>query len=102
MIRFETIIEKLRKNHPSVDEELLRRAYLFSACQHRGQTRQSGEPYLVHPLEVAKIVADLNLDPICVATGMLLDIVEYVVDSGVEIVQYLGSDIGHMIDGRSE
>ena len=76
MIRFETIIEKLRKNHPEADEELLRRAYLFSAKQHRGQTRQSGEPYLVHPLEVANILADLNLDPTCVATGLLHDIVE--------------------------
>ena len=76
MIRFETILEKLRKNHPDADEELLRRAYLFSARQHRGQTRQSGEPYLVHPLEVANILTELKLDPTCVVTGLLHDIVE--------------------------
>ena len=90
MIRFETIIEKLRKNHPDADEELLRRAYLFSARQHRGQTRQSGEPYLVHPLEVANILADLNLDPICVATGLLHDIVEDTETSAEEIEEYFG------------
>ncbi|PYT03579.1 MAG: GTP pyrophosphokinase [Acidobacteria bacterium] len=102
MIRFETIIEKLRKNHPSVDEELLRRAYLFSARQHRGQTRQSGEPYLVHPLEVANILADLNLDPICVATGLLHDIVEDTETSAEEIEEYFGPEIAHLVDGLTK
>ena len=102
MIRFETIIEKLRKNHPDADEELLRRAYLFSAKQHRGQTRQSGEPYLVHPLEVANILADLNLDPICVATGLLHDIVEDTGTSAEEIEEYFGPEIAHLVDGLTK
>ena len=102
MIRFETIIEKLRKNHPDADEELLRRAYLFSARQHRGQTRQSGEPYLVHPLEVANILADLNLDPICVATGLLHDIVEDTETSAEEIEDYFGPEIAHLVDGLTK
>lgn len=102
MIRFETIIEKLRKNHPDADEDLLRRAYLFSARQHRGQTRQSGEPYLVHPLEVANILADLNLDPICVATGLLHDIVEDTETSPEEIVEYFGPEIAHLVDGLTK
>jgi len=102
MIRFETIIEKLRKNHPDADEELLRRAYLFSARQHRGQTRQSGEPYLVHPLEVANILADLNLDPICVATGLLHDIVEDTETSAEEIEEYFGPEIAHLVDGLTK
>ena len=70
MIRFETIVEKVRQNHPGMNEDLLRRAYLFSAREHRGQIRKSGEPYLVHPLEVANILAELKLDPVCVATGL--------------------------------
>jgi len=102
MIRFETIIEKLRKNHPDADEELLRRAYLFSAKQHRGQTRQSGEPYLVHPLEVANILADLNLDPICVATGLLHDIVEDTGTSAEEIEEYFGPEIAHLVEGLTK
>jgi GTP diphosphokinase / guanosine-3',5'-bis(diphosphate) 3'-diphosphatase len=102
MIRFETIIEKLRKNHPDVDEELLRRAYLFSARQHRGQTRLSGEPYLVHPLEVANILAELNLDPICVTTGLLHDIVEDTETSTEEIEEYFGPEIAHLVDGLTK
>ncbi len=102
MIRIETIIEKLRENHPSVDEELLRRAYLFSARQHRGQTRQSGEPYLVHPLEVANILADLNLDPICVTTGLLHDIVEDTETSVEEIEEYFGPEIAHLVEGLTK
>jgi len=102
MIRFETILEKLRKNHPDADEELLRRAYLFSARQHRGQTRQSGEPYLVHPLEVANILTELNLDPICVATGLLHDIVEDTDTSAEEIEEYFGPEIAHLVDGLTK
>ena len=102
MIRFETIIEKLRKNHADVDEELLRRAYLFSARQHRGQTRQSGEPYLVHPLEVANILVDLKLDPICVTTGLLHDIVEDTDTSAEEIEEYFGPEIAHLVDGLTK
>ena len=66
MIRFDSIIEKVKQNHPTADENMMRRAYLFSAQQHRGQIRKSGEPYLIHPLEVANIIAELKLDPICV------------------------------------
>src|SRR2546427_5782372 len=102
MIRIDTIIEKLRENHPSVDEELLRRAYLFSARQHRGQHRQPGEPYLVHPLEVANILADLNLDPICVTTGLLHDIVEDTETSVEEIEEYFGPEIAHLVDGLTK
>ena len=57
MIRFDTIVEKVKQNHPNADEDMMRRAYLFSAQQHRGQIRKSGEPYLIHPLEVANIIA---------------------------------------------
>src|SRR5262245_16362732 len=102
MIRFETIIEKLRKNHPNVDEELLRRAYLFSAREHRGQIRKSGEPYLVHPLEVANILAELKLDPVCVATGLLHDIVEDTSTSVKEIEDYFGPEIAHLVDGLTK
>jgi len=99
MIRFETIIEKLRRNHPGADEDLLRRAYLFSAREHRGQVRKSGEPYLIHPLEVANILADLKLDPICVATGLLHDIVEDTDTSTEMIEEYFGSEIAHLVEG---
>ena len=57
MIRFEDLLDRVRAYHPDADIELLRRAYVFSALEHKGQVRHSGEPYLVHPLEVADILA---------------------------------------------
>jgi GTP pyrophosphokinase len=102
MIRFESIVEKVKKNHPNADEEMMRRAYLFSARQHRGQIRKSGEPYLVHPLEVANIIADLKLDPICVVTGLLHDVVEDTGTSVEEIEEYFGKDVAHLVDGLTK
>jgi GTP pyrophosphokinase len=102
MIRFETIVEKVRENHPGTDEDLLRRAYLFSAREHRGQVRKSGEPYLVHPLEVANILAELKLDPICVATGLLHDIVEDTTTSVRDIEDYFGEEIAHLVEGLTK
>src|SRR5687768_5637661 len=76
MIRFETLLEKVRSYSPEADLELLRRAYVFSALEHKGQVRHSGEPYLVHPLEVADFLADMKLDVVAVAAGLLHDVVE--------------------------
>ncbi len=102
MIRFETIVDKVRQHHPGADEELLRRAYLFSAREHRGQIRKSGEPYLIHPLEVANILAELKLDPVCVATGLLHDIVEDTGTSVAHIEEYFGAEIAHLVDGLTK
>src|ERR671927_275225 len=74
MIRIEQILDKVGRNHPQADLDVLRRAYFFSARHHEGQTRASGEPYLVHPLEVANILADMKLDEVSVATGRLHDV----------------------------
>ena len=76
MIRIEDVIARVEKNHPGADTDLIRRAYFFSALHHRGQKRASGEPYLIHPLEVADIVADMRLDEVSVSTGLLHDVVE--------------------------
>ena len=76
MIRIEEIVENVASNHPQADLDLLRRAYLFSAREHKGQKRASGESYLVHPLEVANILADMRLDSVSVSTGLLHDVLE--------------------------
>jgi len=76
MIRFEDLLDRVRAYHPDADIELLRRAYVFSALEHKGQVRHSGEPYLVHPLEVADILAGMKLDAVCVAAGLLHDVLE--------------------------
>ena len=76
MIRFEDLLEKVRGYSRDSDVELLRRAYVFSALEHKGQVRHSGEPYLVHPLAVADLLADMKLDVVAVAAGLLHDVVE--------------------------
>jgi GTP pyrophosphokinase len=98
-IRFEDIYETVRKHHPSADLELLRKAYIFSAVEHKGQTRASGEPYLVHPLEVAAVLAEMRMDPACVAVGLLHDVLEDTLTEPERIKEYFGEDVLHMVEG---
>ncbi|MBA3439522.1 MAG: bifunctional (p)ppGpp synthetase/guanosine-3',5'-bis(diphosphate) 3'-pyrophosphohydrolase [Pyrinomonadaceae bacterium] len=102
MIRIEEIVDKVRRNHPQADLDLLRRAYFFSAREHRGQTRASGEPYLVHPLEVANILAEMRLDEVPVATGLLHDVVEDTLVEAEAIRQYFGDEIAHLVEGLTK
>ncbi|MFN8062079.1 MAG: bifunctional (p)ppGpp synthetase/guanosine-3',5'-bis(diphosphate) 3'-pyrophosphohydrolase [Vicinamibacterales bacterium] len=99
MIRFEDLVDKVRAHHPDADVELLRRAYVFSAFEHRGQVRRSGEPYLVHPLEVATLLADLKLDVVAVASGLLHDVVEDTLTSIDRIQELFGPEVAHVVEG---
>lgn len=99
MIRFEDLLEKVRKYSPDSDLELLRRAYVFSALEHKGQVRHSGEPYLIHPLEVADILADMKLDVVCVASGLLHDVVEDTLTTIERIRDAFGDDVAHIVEG---
>ncbi|HSF18536.1 MAG TPA: bifunctional (p)ppGpp synthetase/guanosine-3',5'-bis(diphosphate) 3'-pyrophosphohydrolase [Vicinamibacteria bacterium] len=102
MIRFENILDKVRAYLPDGDLELLRRAYVFSAREHRGQLRKSGEPYLVHPLEVANILAGMQLDIVCVVGGLLHDVVEDTLTSIEAVEELFGSEVAHIIDGLTK
>src|SRR6476619_6824699 len=102
MIRIEDIVDKASVNHPMADLDLLRRAYLFSAREHKGQKRASGESYLVHPLEVANILADMRLDETAVATGLLHDVVEDTLVELDTIREYFGEEITHLVDGLTK
>ncbi len=102
MIRIEDVIAKVNENRPGADTDLIRRAYLFSALHHRGQTRASGEPYLVHPLEVAEILADMRLDEVSVSTGLLHDVVEDTLVDIETIRSYFGDEITLLVDGLTK
>ncbi len=102
MIRFEDLERKVQQYHPSDDLELLRKAYVFSAREHKGQVRQSGEPYLSHPLEVANILAEMKLDVSCVSVGLLHDVVEDTLTRIEMIREYFGDDIGHVVEGLTK
>jgi GTP pyrophosphokinase len=95
--RFEDILELVQSYHPRCDEELLRRAYIYSARAHRGQLRVSGEPYLVHPLEVSHILAEMRLDEIAIATGLLHDLLEDTMVSEAELEEQFGEHITGLV-----
>ena len=99
MLRFEDLVEKVRANNPDSDTDLLRRAYDFSALEHKGQVRHSGEPYLSHPLEVADLMADMKLDVEAVAAGLLHDVVEDTLTSTERIHELFGSEVAHLVEG---
>jgi GTP pyrophosphokinase len=99
VIRFETLLEKVRGYSPESDLELLRRAYVFSALEHKGQVRHSGEPYLVHPLEVADFLADMKLDVVAVASGLLHDVVEDTLTTPERIAELFGPEVAHVVEG---
>src|ERR1700674_3953402 len=99
MIRFEDLLEKVRAYSPDADVELLRRAYVFSAFEHRGQVRHSGEPYLIHALAVADLLADMKLDAEAVAAGLLHDVVEDTLTTIDRIQELFGPEVAHVIEG---
>src|SRR3954454_22735989 len=99
MIRFEDLVEKVRAYSPDADLELLRRAYVFSAFEHKGQVRHSGEPYMVHPLQVADFLADLKLDVVAIAAGLLHDVVEDTLTTIEIIAERFGPEVAHAVEG---
>src|SRR6476620_8726308 len=99
MIRFEDLVEKVRGVNPDADIDLLRRAYVFSAYEHKRQGPHSGEPYLVPPLEVADQLADMKLDVVAIAAGLLHDIVEDTQTPIERIKELFGADVAHVVEG---
>lgn len=93
------LINKIRSYHPEAEVATIQKAYDFSARVHEGQQRLSGEPYLVHPVEVAKIIIDMKLDVPSVVTGLLHDTVEDTLTSLGEIEETFGPEIATLVDG---
>ena len=102
MIRIEDVIDTVDKNRPGADIDLIRRAYMFSALHHKGQKRASGEPYLIHPIEVANILATMRLDEVSVSTGLLHDVVEDTLVDLDTLRSYFGDEITNLVDGLTK
>ncbi|HSR13788.1 MAG TPA: bifunctional (p)ppGpp synthetase/guanosine-3',5'-bis(diphosphate) 3'-pyrophosphohydrolase [Thermodesulfobacteriota bacterium] len=102
MIRLNDILEKVGRNFPGADLSLIEKAYVYSAKVHQGQTRLSGEPYLIHPLEVAAILADMKMDIATVAAGLLHDTVEDTFASLSDIKETFGAEIADLVDGLTK
>jgi GTP diphosphokinase / guanosine-3',5'-bis(diphosphate) 3'-diphosphatase len=99
MIRFEDLVAKAETYMPPDDVETLRRAYVFSAYAHKGQVRRSGEAYLVHPLEVAYVLADMRLDPAAIVAGLLHDVVEDTLTTVDRVTELFGKEVAHLVEG---
>ena len=99
MTRVQDLLEKVRSYHSGADAGLIQRAYNFSETVHRGQRRQSGDPYFVHPVGVASIIADLKLDVASIVTGLLHDTVEDTLTSLDQLRAEFGDEIATLVDG---
>ena len=99
MIRIQDILDKVAKYQDPEDVELVRKAYVFAAAGHAGQTRLSGEPYLSHPLAVAYTLAGLRLDGATVAAGLLHDTVEDTKATIEDIDESFGEEVADIVDG---
>src|SRR3984893_4729779 len=97
--RLEELLAKLRKNRPSEDPWLVRRAYEIAAERHRAQLRRSGEPYLTHLLEVAHILADMRLDATTLTAALLHDVIEDTEFPVSRIEERFGAEVAHLVEG---
>src|SRR5437879_5407623 len=97
--RFRDLMRLMRENRPTDDLEIIRKAYEYSQKYHAGQTRASGEPYLVHPLEVALILAEMKIDPAAIVAGLLHDSVEDTLVTVVDIRKEFGEQVAHIVEG---
>ena len=98
-VLYDELIEKVKKYHPSADVTLIKKAYQIAYDAHKGQVRKSGEPYIIHPICVAIILADLELDKETIVGGLLHDVVEDTVMTREDIEAEFGSEVALIVDG---
>ena len=96
---YQDLISRVRKYHPSDDITLIEKAYTVAYNAHKDQYRKSGEPYIIHPLNVAIILADLEMDKETIIAGLLHDVVEDTVMTEEELEEAFGADVGILVDG---
>lgn len=96
---YQDLITRVRRYHPSDDISLIERAYKVANDAHKDQARKSGEPYIIHPLCVAIILADLEMDKETIAAGLLHDVVEDTIMTTDQIRAEFGDDVALLVDG---
>jgi len=95
----DALLKLVHANRPSEDINLIRRAWEFSVQHHRGQMRASGEPYVIHPLEVAEVLAEMKMDATAISAGLLHDAVEDTPATNEEIAAKFGDQVAHIVEG---
>ncbi|MFL6307556.1 MAG: RelA/SpoT family protein [Candidatus Sulfotelmatobacter sp.] len=99
LTKFRELMKRMQENRPHDDLSIVKKAYDFSLKHHEGQSRASGEPYLVHPLEVALVLAEMKMDPVAIAAGLLHDSVEDTSVTIVDIRKEFGEQVAHIVEG---
>jgi GTP pyrophosphokinase len=97
--RFEALVRHVHANRPSEDTSLIRKAWEFCVQHHAGQMRASGEPYIIHPLEVAEVLAEMKMDATAISAGLLHDSVEDTPATNEEIASGFGEQVAHIVEG---
>jgi GTP pyrophosphokinase len=97
--RFEALLRHVQANRPSEDITLIRKAWDFCVQHHKGQMRASGEPYIIHPLEVAEVLAEMKMDATAISAGLLHDSVEDTPATNEEIAAEFGDQVAHIVEG---
>jgi len=97
--KFDKLLATVHENRPGDDLEIVRSAWAFCIQQHEGQKRASGEPYIIHPLEVAQVLAELKMDSTAIAAGLLHDAVEDTDVTTAEIAKRFGEQVAHIVEG---
>src|SRR5215467_9290439 len=98
-VKFQQLLAKVAENRPQDDLEIIRKAYDFSLVHHAGQTRASGEPFLIHPLEVSLVLADMKLDSTAIAAGLLHDAIEDTPVTHEDVRRTFGDKVVHIVEG---
>ena len=97
--KFQKLLDTLKANRPTEDTDIVRRAWEFCLLHHEGQMRASGEPYVMHPLEVALVLAEMKLDATAIAAGLLHDAVEDTPVTTADITAQFGDQVAHIVEG---
>jgi guanosine-3',5'-bis(diphosphate) 3'-pyrophosphohydrolase len=97
--KFQKLLATVHENRPGDDLDIIRKAWAFSLQQHEGQKRASGEPYIIHPLEVGQVLAELKMDSTAIAAGLLHDAVEDTDVTSVELGKRFGDQVAHIVEG---
>ncbi len=97
--RVEALVRQVQANRPTEDIELIRNAWEFCVQHHKGQMRASGEPYIIHPLEVAEVLAEMKMDSTAIAAGLLHDAVEDTPATSEQIEADFGDQVAHIVEG---
>ena len=99
MVPLTEILDKVRSYHEHADTDVINRAYVFAARMHQGQLRRSGDPYFIHPVGVADIIAQLHLDTASVCAALLHDVIEDTQATSADLAREFGTEVAFLVEG---